>query len=100
MTLFACLSIIVLIIRRIVLASIRDIGLCPCPRCLIPLARLQNMGMVQDMKQHSSLAQVDDEVRRDKVVTAQDIIYKKNYAVDSAPVERLLKEQSLVPNSV
>jgi hypothetical protein len=58
------------------------------------------MGMVQDMKQRGTLARVDDAARRAKVASAWDIIYKKNYAVDSAPVERVLKEQSLVPNSV
>jgi hypothetical protein len=58
------------------------------------------MGMVQDMKQRTILARVDDEARRAKVATAREIIYKKNYAVDSAPVEKILKPQSLVPNSV
>jgi hypothetical protein len=31
---------------------------------------------------------------------ARKLIYEKNYAVSSAPVERILKEQSWVPTSV
>jgi hypothetical protein len=82
------------------ISSIRDRGYCPCPRCLIPLERVQNMGMARDMRQRITLARVDDDVRRRKVGVARDIIYGKNYAVDSAPVEAILKEESLVPSSV
>lgn len=85
---------------RIILASIRDRGYCPCPRCLIPLERVQYMGMARDMRQRVTLARVDDDAKRRKVEIARDIIYKKNYAVDSAAVEAILKEESLVPASV
>jgi len=89
-----------LIIYRILLASIHDRGLCPCPRCLIPLERVPKMGMARDMRQRVTLARVDDDANRRKVETARDIIYKKNYAVDSAAVEAILKGESLVPSSV
>jgi hypothetical protein len=94
------MSTVALMQHRIILAGIRDRGLCPCPRCLIPKSRLQNMGMPLDMKQRETLARVDDEARRRKVGIARDIIYKKNYAVDSDAVEAILKEESLVPNKV
>jgi hypothetical protein len=58
------------------------------------------MGKPQDMKQRETKARVDDNNRMRKVNTAREIIYKKNYAVDSEPVETLLKEQSLVPTPV
>jgi hypothetical protein len=86
-----------LITGRIILASIRNRGYCPCPRCLIPLSRFQNMGMKQDMKERKTLARVDDEAWRRKIDIAQDIIYKMNYAVDSEAVEKILKDESLVP---
>jgi hypothetical protein len=56
--------------------------------------------MPQDMTRRISLARTDDLGRRGKVSTARKLIYEKNYAVDSAAVERLLKPQSLVPASV
>lgn len=52
------------------------------------------------MRQRVTLARVDDDANRRKVETARDIIYKKNYAVDSAAVEAILKGESLVPSSV
>ena len=39
-------------------------------------------------------------IRRDKVETARDIIYRQNVAINGVAVEVLLKEQSLVPTSV
>jgi hypothetical protein len=58
------------------------------------------MGMKRNMKQRETLARVDDEARRRKVATARDIIYNKNYAVNTNNVETLLMPQSLVPTTV
>jgi hypothetical protein len=56
--------------------------------------------MKLDMKQRKSRPRVDNADRKRKVATARRIIYEKNYAVNSEAVERLLKEESLVPTSV
>jgi hypothetical protein len=58
------------------------------------------MGMKHDMKQRETLARVDDKSQRRKVATARDIIYNKNYAVNTNNVETLLMPQSLVPTTV
>jgi hypothetical protein len=86
--------------HRILIACIRNLGRCPCPRCLIPLDRVDNMGMRQDMTQRKTLARVDSAERRNRVATAREHIYQKNYLVDGAPVERLLQNDSLVPTAV
>jgi hypothetical protein len=52
------------------------------------------------MMQRKTLARVDDVTRRNRVASARESIYKKNYAVDSAAVENLLKKDSLVPTAV
>jgi len=52
------------------------------------------------MKERKTLARVDDEIRRQKVELARDIIYNKNYAVDNENVEAILKPESLVPTAV
>ena len=55
------------------------------------------------MTQRVTLARVDDVNRRVRVAAAREIIYekgKKNYTVHSAAVEKLLKEDSLVPTAV
>jgi hypothetical protein len=88
------------IYRRILIGSIRNLGRCPCPRCLIPLDRVVNMGQHRDMTQRETLARVDDVSRRNRVASAREIIYEKNYAVDSKAVDNLLQVDSLVPTAV
>jgi hypothetical protein len=81
-------------------SCVRNGGTCLCPRCLIPRNRVQNLGMTLDMKQRQTLARVDDESRTRLIERAREIIYRKNYAVDTDAVEAILKEQSLVPTLV
>jgi hypothetical protein len=89
-----------LIKYRVIIASIRDKGHCLCPRCLIPKSRVQNLGTAQDMKQRKSLVRLDDETKRHNIKTARDLIYQKNYAVNSEAVKAILQKQSLVPTAV
>ncbi|KAF7971052.1 hypothetical protein HWV62_22187 [Athelia sp. TMB] len=55
------------------------------------------LGTVQDMKDRRRLIRVDDEVKRQKVKDARAFIYDKHLVIDSEAVEKLLKEESLVP---
>ena len=56
--------------------------------------------MVKDMKERKSLIRVDDQMQRQKVADARNHIYNKNLVVDSEAVEKILKEESLVPTEV
>jgi hypothetical protein len=85
---------------RILIATIRNLGSCPCPRCCIPMSRVPNLGMVLDMKQRSTLARVDDNRRIRLVRAARNIIYNLNKPVYGSAVDALLKGESLVPTSV
>ena len=85
---------------RVLIASIRNLGSCPCPRCLIPLKRVPNMGKKQDMAQRISRARVDGLERRGRVKAAREIIYAKNLKTDTKAVEDLLQKDSLVPTAV
>lgn len=85
---------------RVLLASTRNRGSCPCPRCLIPIDRIQNLGMPHDRQQRLALQRVDDERRQFLIANARRLIYEKNYAVDSKSLNKLLAEESLVPTSV
>ena len=58
------------------------------------------MGMSRDMKQHLTLAQMDDARRYSRIQAAQEAVYLKNYAINSKAVEDLLHEESLVPAKV
>ncbi|KAI0058498.1 hypothetical protein BV25DRAFT_1810603 [Artomyces pyxidatus] len=83
--------------EKVILASIRNLGRCPCPSCLIPKDRIDKLGEPQDMQQRRTLARVDDAKRRSQISSARKIIYEQDFAVNSAAVERILKEESLVP---
>jgi hypothetical protein len=56
--------------------------------------------MTRDMTQRKTLARVDNIHRRGKIDAARRVIYEKNYQVDSAGVENLLRGESWVPNVV
>jgi hypothetical protein len=56
--------------------------------------------MIRDMSQRVTMARVDDASRRGKVYAARRLIYEKQYRVNGAAIESLLKDQSLVPTSV
>lgn len=75
-------------------------GSCPCPRCLIPKHRTDQLGTKRDQHRRISLARVDDLHYKVNISCAREMIYQKNCAVDSSMVETLLKPHSLVPTEV
>ena len=70
------------------------------PTRVIPLSQVHNLGMPRDREQRVTMARVDNAHRQFKVSTARKLIYEKQYLVDSAAVEGLLKPESLVPTAV
>ncbi|KAF7966162.1 hypothetical protein HWV62_39770 [Athelia sp. TMB] len=85
--------------EKVLIASIRDKGHCPCPRCLIPLSRVDRLGTVRDMKERKTLSRSDNQVKQQKVMDARHLIYQQHVAVDNEAVEKLLKDESLVPTN-
>lgn len=82
---------------RTLLASIRNMGGCPCPRCLIPLHRVHNLGMPKDKKDRKIHARVDNVFRKVLIDSSRRSIYVNNRPVNSKLVESDLKEHSYVP---
>ena len=87
-------------LTRVLLASIRDKGMRPCPRCLVSKEDIRKLGLSSDRRQRRTNSRVDDLYRQSKITSARRIIYEENYRINSAAVERILKEESLVPNLV
>lgn len=85
---------------RIIVATIRNLGLSPCPRCLVKKEDICKLGTDQDSRARERLRRIDDDARNRKVDTARGLIYDSHKAVDSVPVDRILKEDSLVPTQV
>ncbi|KIK46533.1 hypothetical protein CY34DRAFT_62856, partial [Suillus luteus UH-Slu-Lm8-n1] len=84
--------------EKVLIATIRQLGGCPCPRCLVPMREVQNLGTSYDRKQRAILAR-SDASRSKLVATARGFIYNMNRGVDSTAVESLLKPHSWVPTS-
>ena len=85
---------------RVLIATIRNLGTCPCPRCLIPKTKTHLLATESDLRQRILLSHSDTTQRREKVVSARKLIYERHYAVDATHVEELLKDESLVPTMV
>lgn len=86
--------------RRALIATIRDMGDCPCPQCTIKKTDIGNVLSKADIRARQRLVRKDDRIRRDKIDKARDIIYTHGYAVNSERVEELLKDESWVPTKV
>src|SRR5882762_2905884 len=82
---------------RVLLASIKNRGHCPCPRCLIPMDRIPQMGTPQDRQQRIILKRVDSHQRKFNIANARRLIYDLNYAVDSKSLGSFLNAESWVP---
>ncbi|TFY53731.1 hypothetical protein EVG20_g9986 [Dentipellis fragilis] len=82
--------------EKVLIATIRDMGGCPCPRCLVKKECLGNLGTSKDIER-IALTRKDDQAFRCKVSDARKLIYKDGYVVNSDAVDKLLKPESLVP---
>jgi len=86
--------------NRVLIANIRNLGICPCPRCLTPKNQIDDLGLNNDMQRQQMTARVDTAEWWSKIVAAHHLIYQQHYVVDMPQVETLLKEESLVPTKV
>ncbi|KAI0026839.1 hypothetical protein K488DRAFT_91799 [Vararia minispora EC-137] len=84
--------------NRVLLATVRDMGDCPCPRCKVKKADLANVGSASDMRTRFVNVRRDDKNFRDVVAAARAAIYKKGFVVNSkVGAVGKLKNESLVP---
>ncbi|KAF8834372.1 hypothetical protein BDN67DRAFT_992676 [Paxillus ammoniavirescens] len=83
--------------KVVLIATIRNLGKCPCPRCLIPKSRVHLLATRLDILERETLSRSDTAQCRAKVISAHKLIYESNYAVDGTCVEELLKDESLIP---
>jgi hypothetical protein len=83
---------------RVLMASIRNMGGCPCPHCKISINNISMVGMASDHQARQDNRRLDDAKRQKAVSLAREAIFRQNFAVDSAYVEHQLKDESLVPS--
>lgn len=87
-------------IDRIILASIKNLGKYPCPRCKVQMEHVSRMGEPEDRLVRVETSRFDDRSRREAVESARDLIFKKNLAVTNNTVENLLSVGSYLPIDV
>jgi hypothetical protein len=90
-------STLTFVAHRVLIAAVRDKGLCPCPRCLVPKAKVDKIGYLQDSRDRIKKAR---SYSHDLITRARDFVYKLGFNVKSAAIDRLLKSTSLVPTYV
>ena len=84
-------------VDRVLLATIRNKGLHPCPRCLIPKTKLDETGMKRDSGFRLKNVRT---YLFDYVQIARNAIYNLGAAITGEVVNRLLKTTSSVPTTV
>ena len=87
-------------ISRVLLATIRNLGSFPCPRCLISKDKLPEVGTKIDDKRRVTNQRVANNHLFSDVRLARTWIYNEGYGVKAAAVERLLSPISIVPTVV
>ena len=82
---------------RVLLATIHNKGLCSCPRCLMPKAQFDRMGLKPDMAFRLKNVQ---RFLSGFVASARDAIYKHVCSIGGSVIDRILKPTSSVPTVV
>ncbi|KAJ3846642.1 hypothetical protein EV368DRAFT_88715 [Lentinula lateritia] len=79
--------------EKVLLATICERGLCPCPHCLCPKEALDWMGLHQDMKMCDKLWVF----LHNKVKLTREWIYNQGVKIQGSAVQHILKATSSVP---
>jgi hypothetical protein len=90
----------VLRIPRTLIATIKDFGTHPCPRCLVSIDQIPAIGRDDDRKRRDKTRRQDNAERQNNVNDARRILYEEGYAITGDRVDGLLKEGSWVPTMV
>ncbi|KAG2744713.1 hypothetical protein P692DRAFT_201721484, partial [Suillus brevipes Sb2] len=83
--------------EKVLIATIKDMGSCPCPRCLVPKASFDLLGLARDMRDRFANLRAYSLAR---VTAAREFIYTGGNTVDGSKVQTALGEGSWVPTMV
>ncbi|KAJ8457369.1 hypothetical protein ONZ51_g11576 [Trametes cubensis] len=83
--------------EKMLVATLRDKGRCPCPHCLVTFEDIDKLGNDEDRNRRSHQVRESAAEQSALVQEAREIIYDSGYVVNSDRVEALLRDHSLVP---
>ncbi|SJL13966.1 uncharacterized protein ARMOST_17418 [Armillaria ostoyae] len=84
--------------EKVLLASIKSLGRCLCPRCLVVKEKVLDMGMKRDLSNRQRNACVDCEQCQHEVEMVRRWIFERGYAVSSKRIENVLSKRSNTAN--
>ena len=84
---------------RVLLATIKNLGKHPCPRCLILKTDIHNVGTPAGAQQRKRI-RVDNTSRRQDVEKARKAMFEKGCKITSTQVQSYLSDRSMVPTRV
>ncbi len=85
---------------RILLACIRFLGRCPCPRCLVLKSQVPDMGTKYDRKRQSENFRKDTTFVQMLIAKARKLIFEVGKSIASKAVECKIYTTSLLPTRV
>ncbi|KAF9228318.1 hypothetical protein BS17DRAFT_793093 [Gyrodon lividus] len=83
--------------EKVLLASIKLLGMCLCPQCVVKKAEVSKMGMKAVMQCHAT-HRVDDDRHHCHIEQACQLIFDAGMPVNGARVKTILSDESLVLN--
>ena len=85
--------------NRILMACVRNLGNCPCPRCLIEKEYIPGLGTKVDGQRRAKLRSCGQSYQAN-IEDARRSIYKLGYVVNSQAVDHVIGSESLTPAHV
>jgi len=86
-------------IFRVLLATLKYLGKCPCPRCLIEKIHIFKMGTENDRTWRNTVC-VDSQPRQRSVKQAHKLIFRRGRALNSDAIDKALGLRSEIPTHV
>ncbi|KIK18472.1 hypothetical protein PISMIDRAFT_82302, partial [Pisolithus microcarpus 441] len=83
--------------EKILLACMKFLGNCPCPRCLVAKGKIYKLGSRMDQWVRNKKTRIDDEARRWSIENVRKAIFEFGRSILSKAVEGVIGAKSLVP---
>ncbi|KAF7967234.1 hypothetical protein HWV62_35081 [Athelia sp. TMB] len=84
-------------LHRVLLAGIKNLGKCPCPRCLVTMDQVEELGTKRDRDRREKLERIDTEQRQSSLETARGFMFTRGDGPTGKAVDDILGPESRVP---
>ncbi|KAI0362987.1 hypothetical protein BV20DRAFT_959211, partial [Pilatotrama ljubarskyi] len=83
--------------EKILLTTLKTLGRCPCPRCLVGKDKLSAAGTPEDDEQRRANRRIDNTKLQRDIKKARKLVFKDGCSLTSTCVKALLDSRSLNP---